>query len=280
MLPLRGDSMPSSVRSSVVLPAPLAPVTLSSSAAAVAGAALGGLLIGPGTGLAPRGQRAQRRIEQVEAGGAGRLAGGLERAALEQRGGAAVDADDVVVVPLRGAQHVDGLAAAGAGFLGPALFAPAFHGAIGGRQPQPGGGVAGSRVQLAHAEGSVHRAAGLEQRHPVLAVASRFHEPELYWERCPFATNDSETGCHYARLTGPCPTSACSRCSFSACCPWGAPPPTSRARPGGRSPWSRPPPRCRTWCGTWAVTTCTWWASSSPTSTRTTSSPAPAPRSP
>src|SRR3954451_23017740 len=206
MLPLRGDSMPSSVRNSVVLPAPLGPISpmmlprgsssetssratcrpqarvpRSSSAAAVAAAARGGLLIGPGTGLAPRRQRGQRRIEQVETGAAGRLAGRLQRAALEQCGDAAVDADDVMVVALRRAEHVDGLAATRAGFLGPALLAPALHRAIGGREPQPGGGVAGGGVQLAHAEGAVHRAAGVEQRQAVLAVASRFHDPELYW---------------------------------------------------------------------------------------------------
>src|SRR5205807_3485402 len=100
---------------------------------------------------------------------------GLERASLEQRGGAALDADDVVVVPLGGAQHVDGLAAAAAGLLGPPLLPPAIDGAVGGGQAEPGLGLLGCGVQLADAEGTAHRAAGLEQGHAGASVAAWFH---------------------------------------------------------------------------------------------------------
>ena len=87
---------------------------------------------------AAAGERLEGAVGELEPDRLGRLAQRHERAALERRDGAAVDAHEVVVVAVGRAHHEHRLAAAGAGLLDQALVAPALDRAVGGREADAG----------------------------------------------------------------------------------------------------------------------------------------------
>src|SRR6185312_10541806 len=109
---------------------------------------------------AAAGEGLERAVRELEPDRLGGLAQGDERAALERRHRAAVDADQMVVVAVGPAHDEHGLAAPGAGILDQALVAPPLDRAVGGGEPDPGLVVAGGGVQLADAEGVADRLPG------------------------------------------------------------------------------------------------------------------------
>src|SRR3954447_400743 len=209
IVPATGSSIPATVRSNVVLPAPFGPtsptttpggtsnVTLSrtrcrprstetslSRSTGVACAAAGegtaeSALRGIGRARgAPGRQSPERLVEQLESGGADGLAHRLERAPLERRDGAAVDADDVVVVAVGGAEDEGRLAAALPRLLDETLLAEALHRAVRRRQAERRLIGAGGAMQLANGEGPPHLAAGAKQGGAVAAGSAQlFHHP-------------------------------------------------------------------------------------------------------